>query len=155
MRRFPTRGKRYGALDAPYVIVIADCKEELLGGDRNGTALLEAVFGTIETEVRVMENGQREVKDVHQADGYWGVPGAPKHQNVSGVLLLPKPHLWDLRNERWRPLHLRNPWAENRAPAELLPLPGFTVGQDRTITRAVGQSLADILELPAEWPPAG
>jgi hypothetical protein len=149
------KGKRYGALDAPYVIVIADCKEELVGGDHNGTALLEAAFGTIKTEVRVLENGHREVTDVHQSDGYWGTPSAFKHRNVSGVVLLPKPHLWDLRNGRWQPLHLRNPWAEKPAPADLLPLPGFTVGEDGTLTRAAGQLLADILELPAEWPPAG
>jgi hypothetical protein len=31
----PTKGKRYGALNAPYLIVIADCKEELAGGKHN------------------------------------------------------------------------------------------------------------------------
>jgi hypothetical protein len=44
---------------------------------------------------------------------------------VSGVLLLPKPHLWDLREKRWQPLLVRNPWAECSLPNELLPLPGF------------------------------
>ena len=66
------------------------------------------------------------------------------------MVLLPKPHLWDLREDRWQPLHLRNPWAERPLPSELLPLPGFTVGADGSIKAADGTRLADILGLPAE-----
>jgi hypothetical protein len=44
-----TKGNWYGALDAPYLIVVADCKDELVGGDRNGVALLGAVFGMVTT----------------------------------------------------------------------------------------------------------
>ncbi len=149
------KGKRYGNLDAPYVIVIADCKEELVGGDPNGRALLDAAFGSVVTEARVRENGQHDFKDVRCADGYWGTTAAPRHRNVSSVVLLPKPHLWDLREDRWQPLHLRNPWAERPLPADLLPLPGFTIAADGQITRADGTRLADILELPTEWPPQG
>jgi hypothetical protein len=36
-----TKGKRYGALNVPYLIVIADCKEELVGGKHNDDALIE------------------------------------------------------------------------------------------------------------------
>ena len=106
------KGKRYGELDAPYVVVVADCKEELVGGDRNVHALVDAAFGSVVTESRVLENGQHEFKDVRIDDGYWGTPAGPRHRNVSGIVLLPKPHLWDLREARWQPLHLQNPWAE-------------------------------------------
>lgn len=149
------KGKRYGILDAPYVIVVADCKDELVGGDPNAHALIDAVFGSVVTEARVLDNGEHDFKDVRQADGYWGAPDTPKHTNVSGVVLLPKPHLWDLRQDRWQPLHLRNPWAEKPAPPDLLPLPGFAVDQDGKITSSAGKPLADILELPAVWPPEG
>jgi hypothetical protein len=147
------KGKRYGNLDAPYVIVVTDCKEELVGGEPNGHALVDAAFGSVVTEARMLENGQHDVKDVRLDDGYWGTAAIPKHRNVSSAVLLPKPHLWDLREDRWQPLHLRNPWAERPLPAELLPLPGFTIALDGKIAPADGTRLADILELPAEWPP--
>ena len=149
------KGKRYGELDAPYVVIVADCKEELPGGDRNADALIDAAFGSVVTHVRALPDGQQEIKDVRIEDGYWGTPSAPRHRNVSGMVLLPKPHLWDLREDRWQPLHLRNPWAERPLPSELLPLPGFTVGDDGSIKAADGTRLADILGLPAEWPPSG
>jgi hypothetical protein len=149
------KGKRYGELDAQYVIVVADCKDELAGGDRNSHALIDAAFGSVVTEARTLENGQHEFKDVRIDDGYWGTAGGPRHRNVSGITLLPKPHLWDLREDRWQPLHLRNPWAEKLPPAELLSLPGFSIAADGAITPADGKRLADILELPAEWPPQG
>jgi hypothetical protein len=147
------KGKRYGKLDAPYVIIVADCKEELVGGERSGESLIDAAFGTVVTQGRVLENGQHDFKDVRLCDGYWGTAATPKHRNVSSVVLLPKPYLWDLREDRWQPLHLRNPWAERPTPAELLPLPGFAIAGDGKITPAEGKRLADILEVPAEWPP--
>ena len=148
-----TKGKRYGALGAPYLIVIADCKEELAGGDRNDEALIDAVFGTIVTQTKVLANGNSETKDVRLSDGYWGLMGTARHKNVSGVLLLPKPHLWDLRNERWRPLLLRNPWPDHPLPADFLPLPGYAVDGEGRLSKTEGTSLADILKLPTVWPP--
>jgi hypothetical protein len=149
------KGKRYGKLDAPYVVVVADCKEELVGGERNGEALIDAAFGTVVTQGRVLENGQHEFKDVRLCDGYWGTAPTPKHRNVSSVVLLPKPHLWDLRDDRWQPLHLYNPWAERPTPKELFPLPGFAISADGKITATDGTRLADILEVPEKWPPQG
>jgi len=146
------KGKRYGDLDAPYIVVVADCREELVGGDRNGNALLDAAFGSIVTQARAMGNGGFDLQNVRVNDGYWGVSGAPRHRNVGGIVLLPKPHLWDLREDRWQPLILRNPWADRPVPLELLPLPGFDA-KDTGIQQADGTRLADILDLPAEWPP--
>jgi hypothetical protein len=148
-----TKGKRYGKLDAPYLIVIADCKDELAGGDRNDEALIDAVFGSVVTQTRVLENGEKEKKDVRLNDGYWRHADTAQHKNVSGVLLLPKPHLWDLRNERWQPLLLRNPWTDNALPADFLPLPGYAVDSDGKLSKTDGTSLADILKLPEVWPP--
>jgi hypothetical protein len=150
-----TKGKRYGKLDAPYLIVIADCKEELVGGDRNDEALIDAVFGTVVTQTRVLENGERETKDVRCDDGYWGHPNTARHKNVSGVLLLPKPYLWDMRDARWQPLLLRNPWADHALPEDFLPLPSYAVDAEGKIAKVPGTSLADILKLPEVRPPAG
>jgi hypothetical protein len=100
------------------------------------------------------ENDEKETKDVRLDDGYWGHADTARHKNVSGVLLLPKPHLWDLRNERWEPLLLRNPWTDNPLPADFLPLPGYAVDSDGKLSKTDGMSLADILKLPEVWPPA-
>jgi hypothetical protein len=148
-----TKGKRYGALNAPYLIVIADCKEELAGGKHNDDALIDAVFGTVVTQTRVFENGEHETKDVRLDDGYWGHPDPARHKNVSGALLLPKPHLWDLREDRWQPLLIRNPWADYPLPENFLPLPGYAVDAEGKITKTAGTALADILKLPKVWPP--
>jgi hypothetical protein len=86
-----TKGSAYDPLDAPYLLVVADCKEELPGGRQNGEALLEAVLGTIYTEVKVSETGEHTITDKRKPDGYWGVTGAPAHRQVSAVMLLPKP----------------------------------------------------------------
>lgn len=149
-----TKGKRYGQLDAPYLIVIADCKDELVGGDRNDESLIDAVFGKVVTQTTVLANGEVEMKDVRLDDGYWGHPNTARHKNVSGVLLLPKPHLWDLRDERWRPLLLRNPWADHPLPADFLSLPGYAVDSEGNLSKTDGTPFADILKLPEVWPPA-
>ena len=62
------------------------------------------MFGTIVTEVSTDDNGKIVPRFRRATDGYWGTPDAPKHRNVSGVLILPKPHLWNLREDRWQPI---------------------------------------------------
>jgi hypothetical protein len=127
-----TKGTGYDPLNAPYLLVVTDCMEELPGVRHNGEALLEAVLGTIYTEVKVWETGEQTVTEKRKPDGYWGVAGAPAHTKVSGAVLLPKPHLWDLRTERWQPQIVRNGSAERLLPAEFMPLPGFEVSAQGT-----------------------
>jgi hypothetical protein len=148
-----TKGNRYGALDAPYLIVVADCKGELLGGDRNGDALLDAVFGTVVTQVTTFDKGNHEIAERRRDDGYWGHPATARHRNLSGVLLLPRPHLCDLRSDRWQPLLLRNPWADRPLPDGFLPLPGYSLNVEGEFSPKPGTHLADILGLPPVWPP--
>jgi hypothetical protein len=147
------KGSRYGTMTVPYLIVVADCKDELRGG-HIGDAALEAMFGTIVTNVWKDKNGKTVMKDGRAADGYWGTADARRHRDVSGILILPKPHLWDLRDERWQPILLRNPWAERPLPDDLLPLPGFECKPDHVAPKD-GAKLADLLGLPPVWPPEG
>jgi hypothetical protein len=67
--------------------------------------------------------------------------------------MLPKPHLWDLRNDRWQPLLLRNPWADYPLPDKLLPVAGYTSTDKGEFMMTPGTKLADILGLLARWPP--
>jgi hypothetical protein len=52
------------------------------------------------------------------------------------------------------PMLVRNPWADHPLPDEFLPLPGFKHVKDAYYSPTEGTALADILELPAVWPPA-
>lgn len=148
------KGGRYGTFKAPYVVVVVDCKDELTGGDRNAESLIDAAFGTVVTQVTAFASGDHETKEVRKDDGYWGHIKAPRHSNVSAAILLPKPHLWDLRTDRWQPLLLKNPTATNALPNAFLPLPGyqFDAAKDEFV-KVEGTRLADILGLPTPWPP--
>jgi hypothetical protein len=147
------KGKRYGAMTSPYLIVVADCKDELAGGHRIAGVVLEAVFGSEVTTVTTHASGKHTFAERRRPDGYWGTPGEPKHRNVSGVLILPKPHLWDLRNDRWQPLLVRNPWSEYPLPDGLLPLSSYSLSAKNEFVPTQGATLADILGLPKVWPP--
>jgi hypothetical protein len=147
------KGDRYGTLDAPYIVVVADLKDELIGGEDNDDALLDAVFGTIVGDPVVDENGTPRAVGSRLRDGYYGFVGDPRHRNVSGVMLLPRANLWKLREERWQPLFVRHPWATHKVPDGLLPLPGYAADDFGAIAPYEGTSLADLLGLPAVWSP--
>jgi hypothetical protein len=147
------KGNRYGKLDAPYLIVVADVKEELTGGTNNSEALRDAVFGTIVGDPIVDNNGVPRAIGSRLPDGFWGVVDCPKNCNVSGVVLLPRPNLWRLREERWQPVRAVNPFAIHKPPEALLPLPGYTANAEGKIDFSPGTALADLVGLPTVRPP--
>lgn len=145
------KGSRYGQLNVPYLIVVADCKEELQGGEYNSEALIDAVCGTYAQSVAFPSG---EMSEGRQSNGYWWRGGKPAHTGVSGVLLLPKPHLWDLRNERWQPLMVYHPFGAHPLPDDLLGLPFYRHDPEKNeMVKHKGVALADTLGLPEPWPP--
>lgn len=149
------KGSKYGELNAPYLIVVCDNKDELAGGDHNADALLDAVFGSVITRFVRQNDGRMVGREERQRNGYWGVNGDPRHRGVSGVLLLPRSDLWHLRDERWKPLIVRNPWATHPLSEDLFPLPGFSFLEAGEIVATEGTPFADLIGLPAAWPPEG
>jgi hypothetical protein len=149
------KGDKYGELDAPFLIVVADCKDELAGGEHNATALLEAMFGSERTRFRRQPNGEMLAREERAADGYWGINGAARHQNVSGVMIIPKPNLWHIRDDGSQPVIVRNPWATHPLPDCFFPLPSFAITEAGEIRLTEGTSFADIIGLPTPWPPPG
>jgi hypothetical protein len=68
-------------------------------------------------------------------------------------MLLPKPHLWDLRTERWYPQIVRNGSAQRPLPEGFMPVPGFAVSAQGAVAQIEGTMMADLAGLPAVWPP--
>lgn len=147
------KGSRYGDFAHPYIITVVDCKGELVGGDRNIEHLLEAVHGTVDTVATVFPDGTNQIEEKRRNNGYWGAPDDIRHPNVSAVILLPRPHLWDLRNDRWQPIIVRHPWAAHPLPDDVLPLPGYKLNENGEFSPVEGTRLADMLGLPDPWPP--
>jgi hypothetical protein len=147
------KGSRYGDFALPYVIGVVDCKDELSGGESNADDFIEAVHGTVYTAVTTYADRKIKTEDKRRNNGYWGRPDSQRHPNVSAAILLPRPHLWDLRMDRWQPLILRNPWATHPLPDDVLPLPGYKLNDQDEFAKVEGTRLADMLGLPEPWPP--
>jgi hypothetical protein len=147
------KGNKYGLFGSPFVVVVADCKGELAGGERDLGSLFEALFGTIVTQVSKDSSGKTVLENVRLTDGYWGTPEKPTNQNVSAVILIPKPDMWALRNEKSFPVLIKNPWATHPLNDQLLPLPGARRTKLNRMERVEGTQLADLLNLPIPWPP--
>lgn len=140
------KSRKYGALDKPYLIVVADAKDQLFGKDAVASALTETVFGD---EIVQFKGGTAFI--THAKNGFWHGPQGPRNRHVSGVLLLPETGLWRLREEKWQPLLAVNPWAERPLPDSLRTIRRFEADDGRWVLQD-GKSFADIVRLPNPWP---
>jgi len=139
--------RRYGMLDQPYLIAVADGKDQLFGKKSVHSALTDAVFGD-----EIVQFKGNAFHAARGKNGFWHGPNGPRNQHVSGVLLLPETRLWRLRNEKWQPVLAVNPWAERPLPESLQTIARFEADDDRWTFRE-GKWFADIVGLPDPWPP--
>jgi len=142
------KSRRYGALDRPYLIAVADGKDQLFNKNSVDSALTDAVFGD---EIVQFRNGT--AYDTRAKNGFWHGPNGPRNKHVSGVLLLPETGLWRLREENWQPILAVNPWAERQLPEALRTLRRFEADKDCWVFRE-GKRFAEVVGLPNPWPPA-
>lgn len=147
-----TKANRYGELDRPYVIVVADRTERLtLAIDGVEGAVTEAALGHEVNLEQLTATGQVDTLLKRRA-GFWFRRGRAVHQGVSAVLVFPDASLWQFREPEWRPLLAHNPWASRPLEEHLLPLTRLAARNDRW-QRVEGRDVADILEIPDPWPP--
>jgi hypothetical protein len=137
---------KYGAIDIPYLIAVADGKDQIFGKNSVNRALTQTVFGD-----EIVHGGTGYV--THAKNGFWHGPEGPRNQHVSGVLLLPQMGLWKLREENWQPALAVNPWAERPLPDALRLMKRFEADNGRWVVRE-GKQFADIVGLPDPWPPS-
>lgn len=141
------KAKRYGRINAPYLIVVGDCKDQLRNNEAARQTLTEAVFG----DERVEYVGGL-ARFGFGRNGFWrGITGA-RNKQVSGVLLFPRVDIWKLREPNAEPILAVNPWADHPLPATIEQLQRFK--SDGSHWRfSDGRALGDILALPTNWPP--
>jgi hypothetical protein len=142
------KSRRYGTLDEPFLIAVADAKEQLYDKEAVKLALTEAVLGN---EIVQYVNDVASI--TYARNGFWRGPNAPRNRHVSGVLLLPETGLWRLREEEFQPVLAVNPWAEQPLPATLRIMHRFEADDGRWKFYE-GKRFADIVGLPDPWPPA-
>jgi hypothetical protein len=142
------KAKRYGELQAPYLIVVADAKGQLFGADEVKDVVTEALLGD---EVVHLREGE-DAKLARKRNGFWRKSRSPRNTHVSGVILFPDIGLWGLRSDQLQPLLAFNPWAVRPLPDFLKVLGHFEADDEQWKFRE-GKNFADILGLPTPWPP--
>jgi hypothetical protein len=141
------KSRRYGTLDKPYLIAVADGKDQYFSEESVKSALTEAVLGD---EIVQFRNGAPQI--AYAKNGFWYGPQGTRNRHVSGVLLLPDTGLWKLRDKKWQPVLAANPWAERVLPGALRTIRRFEADDGRWVFRE-GKVFADVVGLPNPWPP--
>lgn len=142
------KSKRYGELGAPYLIVVADTKNQMFGARDTREAVTEAVLG--EEVVRMsMDKGPIVSR---KFDGFWRKIDKPRNAHVSGVMLLPDAGLWGLRSSQLQPVLAANPWATHPLP-DFFKVVGHFKAEGNSWKFEEGENFADLIGLPDPWPP--
>jgi hypothetical protein len=142
------KSRRYGNLNVPYVIVVADAKNQILRENAVRDAIVEAVYG--DDLVSVATGG--EPRRVHDNNGFWFRGDGCHNKHVSAILLMPDAGIWKLREERWQPLLAVNLSANFSIPDSIKELTRIDAEQAKWVRRE-GKLVADVLSLPVPWPP--
>ena len=141
------KSDRYGIPDAPYLIVVADAKDQLFGKDSTKLAITETVLGD---EIIKVQDGNATI--ARAKNGFWHGPRGARNQHVSAVLLLPGTGLWRLREEKGQPILAINPWSDRALPEALKALRRFEAKEDKWVLHD-GEMFANVLGMPDPWPP--
>jgi hypothetical protein len=141
------KSRGYGDMNAPYIIAVADAKDQMFGKTQVRDAITEAVFGD---ERVVLVEGKGEFD--FTPNGFWRGPDGPRNKHVTAILFLPQIDIWKLRNPKWEPVLAINPWSTSQIPNSFKSLTRLEADQGKWIERK-GKPIGDILGLPVPWPP--
>src|SRR5262249_40251806 len=126
------KSRRYGNLNAPYLIVVGDGKGQIFGVQDARMALTEALFGD---EIATWTPGVSEAKLDHARNGFWRGANGPRNAHVSGVILFPDPDIWGLRSPNKEPVLAINPWAKLSLPDLFKTLTHFEAKDDQWVLK--------------------
>lgn len=136
----------YGELDHPFVIAI-NAMPPFVAWDNVG----EALFGTVVTGFTRDSSGRLgEQRTWREPNGLWNRGDSPGATHVSAVLSVLRLRTWNAHSAPVRVY--RNPWAERCLEGGLDPLPQVLVAEEGQLTVQEGESLGNVMGIPAEWP---
>jgi hypothetical protein len=136
---------RYGDLELPYVIAVNALDESSV--DR--IDVMDALFGEEQYIVTFGQSGISESEMSRAPNGAWMSGSGPRYTRVSAVLVAVRLLPWTVGSAGVCLIH--NPWAQRPYFSELTRLPQG-IPQDGRMEWQDGESLAEVLELPAGWP---
>jgi hypothetical protein len=152
-RALDLKARRYGVLSHPYIISVFD-RTDSIGFFSSDfiSNVAEVLFGSEVTLDVVLEDGGTITRDAREPDGWFGTPQQPINTGVSAVIIFPKTDLWKLAEERFQPVLVKNPWAQNVLAGNPLQIRELEASNEycRLIP---GRLLSEILDLPQPWPP--
>lgn len=142
-----TKHHEYGDLNAPFVIAVGTYIH-----DRDRWHTANAMYGHLAVELSEDPGGEVTTREIRRPDGYFGVPPAWQHRNVSGVLVVNQLMPYYLQRAEvtlW--LH-PNPV---RALPDDIGLPADLLGLDagRLAETPPASIAGDFFGLPDPWPP--
>ena len=135
----------YGHLELPYVIAVNALADRV---DR--IDVMEALFGKEHFIFRAHAAGSVGPEFERAPDGAWTSPGGPPNAGVSAALIAVQ--LLPSSVSRSSICLYHNPWATRPYEGELNRLHRATAVDGSRMDWHEGMSLADIFELPADWP---
>lgn len=135
----------YSKPDLPFVIAI-NIKERMVRPEMVASAL----FGNEAITVHA-DTGEDSIGRDTSTAALLDPKGRAKNTRVSGFLILDNLTPWSVTNRV--PTLWHNPWAAQEFPPELWQLPQFIASVSKeTYEKKEGKSIADLLDLPANWP---
>jgi hypothetical protein len=135
----------YGDLALPYVVAANVAGEWPIRNDE----VTEALFGDVVYTVSMQPGGPGEPTPHRKPNGVWRGRTGPTYTRLSAVLVVNELYPWALNRAKVRLYH--NPWAARSYSGPMNSLPQARVEDDR-ITLLPGESLAEIFDLPDQWP---
>ena len=140
------KARRYGKLDAPYVVAVNALQEY-----QNEDDAIAALFGSPCVIIRTHSDGTMEHFDSRNKDGVWYGNRGPRKKGLSAVVSFDRLGAWNVARQRGR--MILNPWADRSLPPLDLQLDVFTPGEGELV-KSEGTPLHVIFDLPEEWPEA-
>lgn len=139
------KARAYGALELPYIIAV-----NALADHVDETDVMEALFGKEQFTFRIELGPEQRPRFSRIPDGAWTSANGPRYTRVSAVLICCGLGPSTLRWASACVYH--NPWAAKKYEGGLNQLPQAMGEEGKKMEWRGGKSLAEVLEIPADWP---
>lgn len=137
------KGSKYGLLDKPLVIAVNFAGRHLDRMDE-----MQALFGQDQVTFAV-DDPEIEPRHTRAPNGAWFGAGGPVFTRVSGAWLFDNLCVYNIPSRN--PTLYLHPWARQPVPKDLLQF-SHAIGLNGSVSWTDGLTLAQVFDLPLEWP---